>query len=96
MDMKSLKQIAQDPDTIIVDVRSAPEFEDGHIPQALHMPLEAIPSQYKSIEGIGSKHIIFYCRSGNRSGMAVKYLQDQGIGNIYNGGGLSDVLTLLN
>jgi rhodanese-related sulfurtransferase len=33
-------------------------------------------------------NIVFYCRSGNRSGQAVNYLKSQGMDNVFNGGSL--------
>jgi phage shock protein E len=38
------------------------------------------------------KPIIAYCRSGNRSGMAVSMLKHAGISDVINGGGLYDLL----
>jgi phage shock protein E len=38
------------------------------------------------------KPIIAYCRSGNRSGMAVSMLKQAGITDVINGGGLDDLL----
>jgi len=55
--------------------------------------LEELPqrvSEFESFEG----PIVLYCRSGNRSGMALQFLKQQGFENLYNGGGLDDMLKL--
>lgn len=52
----------------LVDVRTAGEFEAGHIPGARHIPLADI--QRESAGLAREKPIILYCRSGNRSGPA--------------------------
>lgn len=38
--------------------------------------------------------IVTYCRSGSRSGMATSMLKQNGIKEVYNGGGLEDLLQL--
>ena len=42
------------------------------------------------------KNIIVFCRSGNRSGMAVSILKQNGVADVFNGGGLGDLQILLN
>lgn len=92
----TLKEVIKDPATIFVDVRTVTEFSSGHIDGALNIPLDQFQYRYKEIDGLGKTPIVFYCRSGNRSGQAVSWLQQMGIKNIYNGGGLEDVQYLLN
>ena len=41
------------------------------------------------------KPIVVYCRSGNRSGMAKTMLNQQGINEVYNGGGVYDMLNMI-
>lgn len=53
---------------VIVDVREPDEWEDGHIPGAVLIPLSAFdPAQ---IPDPGDKHLVFHCRSGQRCGIA--------------------------
>ena len=57
-------------DVEVVDVRRDYEYEAGHIPGARHIELNALTA---SAESIGKdKPVVFYCRSGNRSGMAAE------------------------
>jgi rhodanese-related sulfurtransferase len=92
----TLKEIIKDPATKFVDVRTVIEFGSGHIHGALNIPLDQFQHRYTEIKDLGKSPIVFYCRSGNRSGQAVSWLQQMGIKNIYNGGGLEDVQCHLN
>jgi len=84
--MSSIKELVKNPSTVLVDVRSPWEYEMEHIPGAKNIPLEEI--MYK-VE-------VLYCRSGARSGMAVSILKQNGVADVYNGGGLGEMQFLLN
>jgi phage shock protein E len=93
--MESLKVLVRKPETVIVDVRSPWEYEMDHIPGAKNIPLEEI--SFKLDEFRTFNHpVVLYCRSGNRSGMAVNILKQNGVAEVYNGGGLGDMQFLLN
>jgi rhodanese-related sulfurtransferase len=92
----ALKEIAKNPATRFVDVRSEAEFKSGHLKNALNIPLEQFQNRYTEIIGLGEIPVVFYCRSGNRSGQAVSYLRHKGIENIYNGGVMEEVQNYLN
>jgi len=79
---------------LFVDVRTEAEYQGGHKDGALNIPLHELPYRLSEIKGLGKEPVVFYCRSGNRSGQAVSYLQQQGFGNIYNGGSLEEALAL--
>lgn len=91
-----IQEIIKNPATKFVDVRSAMEFNSGHIKNAVNIPLDQFQFRFKEISGLGDVPVVFYCRSGNRSGQAVGYLQRLGIPNIYNGGGIDEVQYYLN
>jgi len=93
--MSTLKELVKDPSTIVVDVRSPWEYEMDHIPGAKNIPLEEIPYKMEEFKSFKSP-VVLYCRSGGRSGMAVSILKQNGLANIYNGGGLGDMQFLLN
>jgi phage shock protein E len=77
----------------VVDVRSPQEFAGEHFPNAINVPLEQVPQKVNEFKEL-PKPIIAYCRSGNRSGMAVSMLKQAGITDVINGGGLDDLLQL--
>ncbi len=83
-----MQQLLNNPEAVFVDVRNEWEFEEGHLPNARHIPLEQVAlrlPEFREMDG----PVILYCRSGNRSGMAVRLLQQAGISNVHNGGGLA-------
>lgn len=92
----TIQQIAKDNATKFIDVRSSMEYDMGHVNGAVNIPLDQLAARANEIAGLGTLPVIFYCRSGNRSGMAVSFLQQQGVKNIYNGGSLENVQYLLN
>ena len=93
--MNMLKELVKKSSTVVVDVRSSWEYETGHIPGAKNIPLEEIPAKTAEFKNLGTP-IVLYCRSGNRSGMGVTILKQNGVTEVYNGGGLGDVQILLN
>ncbi|MHA8050217.1 rhodanese-like domain-containing protein [Aquirufa sp. ROCK-SH2] len=86
-----MDDLLKDPSTTVVDVRETGEFASGHYSGAINIPLGIIPlrlDEFKSMKG----PIVVYCRSGNRSGMALMLLKQAGIEEVYNGGGINDML----
>lgn len=75
----------------IIDVRTPGEFEDGHYPGAVNIPLNELPQRLEELEDM-KKPIVAYCRSGARSSMAVSILKQNGLNEVYNAGGLQDIL----
>jgi phage shock protein E len=73
----------------IVDVRTPEEYSGEHFPDAINIPLDQVNQRISEFKEM-SKPIIAYCRSGNRSGMAVAILKQNGINDAINGGGLDD------
>ena len=90
----NLQEILRLPDTRIIDVREPYEFEEEHIAGAVNIPLNLIPEHAEEIRQF-QVPVVLYCRSGNRSGMALRLLSSQGIGDLYNGGGLVDLKELI-
>lgn len=88
--MKNINDILKKEDVVVVDVRDTWEFGEGHVKNAINIPLDEIPGrldEFKKQKG----PFIFYCRSGNRSASAVNILKQAGIANVHNGGGLFDM-----
>lgn len=90
-----LKEILQQPNTHLIDVREPFEFEEEHIPGAVNIPLNSIPAHVAEIRNLQGP-LVLYCHRGNRSGMAVRMLSAQGLTNLHNGGGLHDLKALMN
>lgn len=75
---------------ILLDVRTASEFSEKHIPGAINIPNETISSE--DIPELPDKGqlILVYCRSGNRSKQAAEKLVKLGYTNIVEFGGILD------
>lgn len=68
----------------IVDVREPHEHEEFNIGGTLH-PLGRIMSMdVDELESLKDKEVIFYCRSGNRSGQACMFAESMGFTNVVN------------
>lgn len=69
------------PGLVILDVRTASEYEEGHIEGAVNIPVQELGVRFDelSIEG----ELLVYCRTGNRSAQAVDILLDLGFTKIY-------------
>ena len=80
-----------DKNATIVDVRTPDEFAGEHFPGAINIPLDELANRINDFKDF-RKPIVAYCRSGNRSGMAVAMLNQNGITEAVNGGGLDDML----
>ena len=62
---------------VIVDVREQHEFEQSHLPGAVHVPRGHLESRIEGAVGSDrSKRVILYCSSGNRSAFAAQTMQD--------------------
>ena len=75
---------------IILDVRTAAEFDEKHIPGAINIPNETIGTE--AIPELPDKDqlILVYCRSGNRSKQASEKLVKLGYTNVVEFGGIID------
>lgn len=74
---------------VILDVRTQEEYAQGHIEDAICIPVETItdkePVQLKDKEQL----ILVYCRSGNRSRQAANKLAQMGYTNVKEFGGIN-------
>lgn len=92
--MSALAEIVRKPGVTVIDVRTPVEFQMGHVQGALNIPLEEMAFRAKEVAALPAPRVL-YCRSGNRSGIAVQMLSQAGIGDLHNGGGLYDMEYLL-
>lgn len=84
------KSMMDDGNVIIVDVRTAEEYNEGHIAQAILIPNESISTSQPSSLPDKDAVILIYCRSGNRSKQAADKLVAMGYTKIYDFGGIID------
>jgi phage shock protein E len=60
----------------LIDVRTPGEFADGHVAGAKLIPVQEIENRLSEIDK--QKPVLLYCRSGHRSGSALKILHEHG------------------
>ena len=73
---------------LLIDVRTAEEFAQGHIDGALNIPYQEIDKLMSAIGTDKTRPVVVYCRSGNRSGKSKVVLETKGYTNIFNATGL--------
>ncbi|MEV0966087.1 MULTISPECIES: rhodanese-like domain-containing protein [unclassified Streptomyces] len=75
----ALRQTSGDrPDAVLLDVREQPEWDDGHAPDAVHLPLSRLLAGGALPPGAAGRTLLVICRSGRRSEEAVKLLAGRG------------------
>jgi molybdopterin/thiamine biosynthesis adenylyltransferase/rhodanese-related sulfurtransferase len=65
-----------------IDVREGDEWQEGHIPGAVHVPRGYLESRIETAVPDKSTPVILYCAAGNRSAFAAKTLLELGYTNV--------------
>lgn len=69
-------------DAFLLDVREDDEWQAGHAPGAVHVPMMQVPARLDEIPADGD--VVVVCHSGGRSAQVVNYLRHQGRDNVRN------------
>ena len=72
--------LAADYDATVVDVRWDAEWDEGHIPYALHIPLPDLAARANEVPR--TDRVAVHCRSGYRSVIGVSLLERAGVPNL--------------
>ncbi|PLA74771.1 sulfurtransferase [Hydrogenovibrio sp. SC-1] len=82
---EEVKQLIKEQNAQLVDVRTPEEFAMSQLPGAVNLPLHEIhiTAETKLDKNLP---VIVFCRSGQRSQMAMQLLQSFGFGSVYNMG----------
>jgi sulfur-carrier protein adenylyltransferase/sulfurtransferase len=76
---------------LFLDVREPDEWQEGHLPGALHVPRGNLESRIESLVPDKDREIVVYCASGNRSAFAAKALGELDYTNVWSlAGGFVD------
>ena len=73
---------ANGDELIVVDIRQPQEWEAGHMPESVFIPLDTLPTRFSELDR--TKPIIVVCRSGYRSVPATSFLLSEGFPEVYN------------
>jgi phage shock protein E len=75
-----------------IDVRTAAEYNAGHLESAINIPHGEIAIEIGKVIQDKNAEIYVYCRSGGRAGKALNTLERLGYTQVANKGGFEDVL----
>jgi molybdopterin/thiamine biosynthesis adenylyltransferase/rhodanese-related sulfurtransferase len=76
---------------LFLDVRERDEWEEGHIPGALHVPRGSLESRIESAVSDREQPIVVYCSGGSRSAFAARTLEELGYTDVRSlAGGFTD------
>jgi sulfur-carrier protein adenylyltransferase/sulfurtransferase len=64
-------------DAVVVDVREQEEFDQGHVPGAVHVPRSYLETRIENAVRDKDARVILYCQSGNRSAFAANTLEHE-------------------
>ncbi|MBS1602626.1 MAG: rhodanese-like domain-containing protein [Bacteroidetes bacterium] len=70
---------------VIIDLRTAYEYDQGHIPHSLNIPVDRIKANIERIKSF-RKPIILCCSTGNHCWEAAEVLRNAGVEQVINGG----------
>jgi sulfur-carrier protein adenylyltransferase/sulfurtransferase len=85
------REMMEEDSPAIVDVREREEWDEGHIPGAVHVPRGHLESRIEQAIPDRSRPVVVYCASGNRSAFAAKTLEELGYGQVASlAGGFTD------
>lgn len=71
-----VRELAESGEAELIDVRRGYEFAEGHLPGARQIEMNDLTANSESIPK--DRTVLFYCRSGNRSGMAAAAFREAG------------------
>ena len=87
---EAAKEMMDTQNVIILDVREQSEFDAGHIPGAVLLPVGTITKDTAAaVIPEPDSVVLVYCRSGNRSKTASSALAELGYCNVYEFGGIN-------
>lgn len=80
-----LSQLEADPNAVILDVRTQSEWEEGIIPNAIHIDIYKGQGFIYEVDALDkSKNYYVYCKAGGRSAQACSIMNQMGFENTYN------------
>jgi len=79
----------------VVDVRSADEYAEGHLPNAVNVPVQELAQRMAEVDtlvaGDKARPVVVYCARGSRATKAKQALEAAGYSRVVNGGGYDDL-----
>ena len=86
-----LERLDDDDRPLLLDVREQDEWQEGHLPGAIHVGRGNLESRVEAMIPDRSREIVVYCAGGARSAFAAKSLAELGYTNVSSiAGGFTD------
>ncbi len=82
--LELIEENAENPDFVILDVRTPSEFKDGHLENAENLDYYADTFKDELGKLDKNKTYLIYCKTGNRSGKSLKIMDEMGFTKVYN------------
>jgi sulfur-carrier protein adenylyltransferase/sulfurtransferase len=91
IDATNARERIESGEPVVVDVREQDEWDEGHIPGAVHVPRGHLESRIERLAPDTARPVVVYCSAGNRSAFAAKTLTDLGYQDVVSlAGGFTD------
>jgi molybdopterin/thiamine biosynthesis adenylyltransferase/rhodanese-related sulfurtransferase len=91
VDASAAQELLSESSVAVVDVRERDEWDEGHLPRAVHVPRGNLESRIERAVPDKSSKVLLYCAAGNRSAFAAKTLEELGYENVVSlAGGFTD------
>ena len=88
----ALTLLENDNNVSLLDVRTIPEYKEGHLRDATLIPVDALENNLGMLKKVKNKKIIVYCRSGSRSVVASRILEKNGFTPLNVKGGIIQLI----
>ncbi len=72
-----------DRSLVVLDVRTAAEYAEGHIPGAVNIPRDELGTRAGELANARDSDIVVYCKTGPRATEAIGVLEKQGFKRLY-------------
>jgi sulfur-carrier protein adenylyltransferase/sulfurtransferase len=91
VDAARARELVESGEPLVLDVREQDEWDEGHLPNAVHIPRGNLESRIERAAPDHSRPIVVYCAAGNRSAFAAKTLDELGYEDVVSlAGGFTD------
>jgi molybdopterin/thiamine biosynthesis adenylyltransferase/rhodanese-related sulfurtransferase len=91
VDATQARELIDSGGPLVLDVREQNEWDEGHIPGAVHVPRGHLESRVERAAPDHSRPVLLYCSVGNRSAFAAKTLAELGYEDVVSlSGGFTD------
>jgi len=91
IDATQARERIESGEPVVLDVREQDEWDEGHIPGAVHIPRGHLESRIERLAPDAARPVVVYCSQGNRSVFAAKTLEELGYEDVVSlAGGFTD------